>query len=104
MLTDNAIKNLKPAKKALRSFDTQGLYIEVSPAGGKWWRLKYRFAGKEKRLSLGVYPEITLKKARELRDQQRRLIAEGIDPSENRLDVPLADWPDRLMVGCVDHH
>lgn len=84
MLTDNAIKNLKPAKKTLRSFDTQGLYIEVSPAGGKWWRLKYRFAGKEKRLSLGVYPEITLKKARELRDQQRRLIAEGIDPSENR--------------------
>jgi integrase len=84
MLTDHAIKNIKPSKKITRCFDSKGLYIEVSPNGGKWWRLKYRFLGKEKRLSLGVYPEISLKKARELRDENRKLIAEGIDPSENR--------------------
>ncbi len=84
MLTDNAIKNLKAINKTARSYDSNGLYIEISPRGGKWWRLKYRFLGKEKRLSLGVYPEISLKRARELRDQFRKLIAEGIDPSENR--------------------
>lgn len=84
MLTDNAIKNLKPSKKITRNFDSKGLYIEVSPNGGKWWRLKYRFLGKEKRLSLGVYPEISLRKARELRDDYRKQIAEGVDPSENR--------------------
>lgn len=84
MLTDNAIKNFKPAKKPIRNFDSNGLYIEVSPSGGKWWRLKYRFQGKEKRLSLGVYPEISLKKARELRDEFRKMVAEGLDPSENR--------------------
>lgn len=84
MLTDNAIKNFKPSKKPIRNFDSNGLYIEVSPRGGKWWRLKYRFQGKEKRLSLGVYPEISLKKARELRDEFRKMVAEGLDPSENR--------------------
>jgi integrase len=56
----------------------------VSPSGGKWWRLKYRFAGKEKRLSLGVYPEITLKKARVNRDKCRETLVNGVDPSENR--------------------
>jgi hypothetical protein len=56
-LTDTAIKNAKPRSKPWRSFDSGGLYIEISPAGGKWWRLTYRIGGKEKRLSLGVYPE-----------------------------------------------
>lgn len=83
-LTDTAIRNAKPAKKALRLFDERGLYLEVSPAGGKWWRLKYRFGGKEKRLSLGVYPDIGLKDARGRRDEARKLIAAGVDPSENR--------------------
>ena len=54
MLTDTAIKKLKPKDKAYRVFDGGGMYLEVSPAGGKWWRLKYRFGGKEKRLSLGT--------------------------------------------------
>ncbi|TVS19584.1 MAG: DUF4102 domain-containing protein, partial [Gammaproteobacteria bacterium] len=52
--------------------------------GGKWWRLKYRFGGKEKRLSLGVYPEISLKDARERRDEARKLLANEVDPSEHR--------------------
>lgn len=83
-LTDTAVRNAKPGEKALRLFDERGLYLEVSPAGGKWWRLKYRFGGKEKRLSLGVYPAVSLKAARERRDEARRLLADGVDPSENR--------------------
>jgi integrase len=83
-LTNTAIRNAKPGKKPIKLFDERGLYLEVSPAGGKWWRLKYRFRGKEKRLSLGVYPDVALKDARDRRDASRRLLADGIDPSENR--------------------
>jgi integrase len=83
-LTDTAIRNAKLGEKPVRMFDGGGLYLEVSPTGGKWWRLKYRFAGKEKRLSLGVYPDVSLKDARERRDASRKLLADGTDPSENR--------------------
>jgi integrase len=83
-LTDTAIRNAKPGEKPVKLFDGGGLYLEVSPAGGKWWRLKYRFDGKEKRLSLGVYPDVSLKDARDRRDASRKLLANGIDPSENR--------------------
>ncbi|OFZ88023.1 MAG: integrase [Betaproteobacteria bacterium RIFCSPLOWO2_12_FULL_62_58] len=84
MLTNTAIQKAKPRAKAFKLFDGGGLYLEVSPTGGKWWRLKYRFDGKEKRLSLGVYPDVGLKDARERRDEARKLLADGIDPSENR--------------------
>jgi hypothetical protein len=83
-LTDMAIRNAKSSEKPIRLFDGGGLYLEVSPAGGKWWRLKYRFRGKEKRLSLGVYPQVGLKEARERQISSRRLLMNGIDPSENR--------------------
>jgi len=83
-LTDTAVRSAKPRKGAVRLFDERGLYLEISPAGGKWWRFKYRFNGKEKRLSLGTYPSVRLKDARERRDVARRLLAGGIDPSENR--------------------
>lgn len=83
-LTDTAIRSAKPGEKAVKLFDERGLYLEVSPTGGKWWRLKYRFDGKEKRLSLGVYPDVSLKDARERRDEARKLLTNGIDPSENR--------------------
>jgi hypothetical protein len=82
-LTDTAIRNAKPGDRPIRLFDGGGLYLEVSPTGGKWWRLKYRFDGKEKRLSLGVYPDVSLKDARD-RDASRKLLADRIDPSENR--------------------
>jgi integrase len=81
-LTDVAIKNVKSGNKAIRLFDGGGLYLEVSPAGGKWWRFKYRFGGKEKRISLGVYPDISLKDARTRHLEARRQVAQGIDPSE----------------------
>ncbi len=83
-LTDAAIRNAKPADKAKKMFDGGGLYLEVAPSGGKWWRLKYRFNRKEKRLSLGVYPNVSLKDARERRDEARKLLANDIDPSEHR--------------------
>jgi integrase len=83
-LSDIAIRNAKPADKPVRLFDGAGLYLEVQPAGGKWWRLKYRVGGKEKRLSLGTYPDTTLAAARGKRDEARKLLASGIDPSENR--------------------
>ena len=83
-LTDATIRAAKPREKPARLFDEKGLYLEVSPAGGKWWRFKYRFDGKEKRLSMGVYPDVSLKGARERRDEARRLLADGVDPSEHR--------------------
>ncbi|MBN8888511.1 MAG: integrase arm-type DNA-binding domain-containing protein [Rudaea sp.] len=83
-LTDTAIRQAKPTTKTRRMFDGGGLYLEIAPSGGKWWRLKYRHIGKEKRLSLGTYPETQLKIAREKRDEARKLIAQGMDPSAER--------------------
>lgn len=83
-LTDAAVRNAKPSAKAVRLFDAKGLYLEISPSGGKWWRVKYRHAGKEKRLALGVYPEINLRAARDKRDAARELLNRGIDPAERR--------------------
>jgi integrase len=90
-LTNTAIRNAKPGDKTIKLYDERGLYLEVSPNGGKWWRLKYRYNGKEKRLSLGVYPDVTLKMARDRRDESRKLLADGIDPSANRKAKKLAN-------------
>ena len=84
MLTAAAIRNAQPGPKPRKLFDGRGLYLEVSPKGGKWWRLKYRFHGKEKRLSLGVYPEVSLKDARGRREEARKLLANDVDPSAAR--------------------
>src|SRR5277367_3968954 len=77
-LTDTLARNAKPAAKTVRMFDRDGLYLEVSPRGGKWWRLKYRYAGKEKRVSLGVFPEVNLKKARARTIEARQLLDAGV--------------------------
>ncbi len=89
-LTDTAIRSAKPKDKTFKLFDSGGLYLEVSPSGGKWWRWKYRFAGKEKRLSFGVYPDVSLKFAREKRDAARQQFAAGTDPAEARKAGKLA--------------
>jgi integrase len=83
-LTDTKVRTVKPTDKSQRLFDGGGLYLEVSPKGGKWWRFKYRFNGKEKRLSLGTYPDVSLKKARDRRDDARKLLSNGVDPGEYR--------------------
>lgn len=83
-LTDLAVKNAKPGQKTVRLRDDRGLYLEISPKGGKWWRLRYMIKGKANMLSLGVYPDVSLKDARERRDEARKLIANGIDPSAAR--------------------
>ena len=79
-LSDSAIRKAKPADKPIRLFDGGGLYLEISPSGSKLWRLTYRFAGKEKRLALGIYPDVSLAGARDGRRETRRLLAQKIDP------------------------
>jgi len=115
-LTDTAIRSAKPQTKAVKLFDGGGLYVEVNPAGGKWWRWKYRFGGKEKRLSLGVYPDVSLKAAREKRDAARQQLAAGIDPGQARRAEKLAqagaesfeaiarEWHAKFSPGWVASH
>ena len=86
-LSDIAVKKSKAESKAYKLADGGGMYLEVAPNGSKYWRLKYRFEGKEKRLALGVYPEVTLMLARERRLDARKLLAAGVDPSANKKAV-----------------
>jgi integrase len=93
-LTDTAIRNAKPGDKPVRMYDAGGLYLEIAPSGGKWWRLKYRTNGKEKRISLGVYPDVSLKDARLKRDDARKHLANDVDPGEHRKAAKLANVED----------
>ena len=81
-LTDVKVRNVKPGSKQAKLSDGGGMYLLVTPKGGKCWRLKYRFGGKEKTLALGVYPEVTLADARQRREDARKLLANGSDPNE----------------------
>lgn len=83
-LSDTRVKTAKPGEKDYKIYDEKGLFLLVKVNGSKYWRLKYMRDGKEKLLALGVYPEITLKRARELRDNARTQSASGIDPSESK--------------------
>jgi len=83
-LNDIACKGFKPENKSYKKSDEKGLYLEVMPNGSKYWRFKYRYNKKEKRLSIGVYPEVSLKEARNKRDEARKLLAENIDPSQQK--------------------
>lgn len=83
-LSDTAIKNAKPDDKSRKLFDGRGLYLLITPKGQKYWRFKYRYDGKERLLALGVYPDVTLKMARNRRDKARMLVADGVDPGEQR--------------------
>jgi len=84
MLTDTEIRKTKPQEKPFKLADERGLFMLVHPNGGKYWRMDYRFGEKRKTLALGVYPDVSLAKARERRDEARRLIADGVDPGEHR--------------------
>jgi integrase len=83
-LTDTKVRNAKPRKVAFKIFDERGLFLLVTPGGGKWWRFRYTWAGKEKLLSVGTYPDVSLAGARKKRDEARELFADGVDPSEHR--------------------
>jgi integrase len=83
-LSDTTIRTAKPAEKPYKLADEKGLFLLINPNGSKWWRLKFRVNGTEKQLSLGTYPDVTLKKARADRDTARSMLAEGIDPSQQR--------------------
>jgi integrase len=88
-LTDIIIRNTKEKEKQYKLLDEKGLHLLIHPNGSKYWRLRYRFANKENMLALGVYPEISLKEARDKRDEVRKLIREGINPSEHRKQIKL---------------
>ena len=90
-LTDMQIRAIKPAAKAIKLFDGSGLFLSVTPSGGKLWRLKYRFGGKEKLLSFGAYPQISLSNVREKRDEARAQIAKGIDPGVAKKEQKAAE-------------
>jgi integrase len=86
-LSDTKIRSTKPTDKPYKLADGGGLYLLVTPSGGKLWRLKYRFDGKEKLLALGLYPDVSLALARERRDAARKLLADGTDPGVHRKTV-----------------
>lgn len=86
-LTDQAIKAAKPKDKTYKMADGGGLYLEVTTKGSKLWRLKYRFLQKQKKLSIGVYPIITLAEARNQRDEAKRLLANNLDPAAVKQEI-----------------
>ncbi len=89
-LTDTGIKNAKPRAKPYKLADGGGMYLLVTTKGQKWWRLDYRLHGKRKTLSLGVYPDVKLKKARKRREAARESIDDGLDPSDIRKEEKAA--------------
>lgn len=117
-LTVNTIRSAQPREKGYKLGDGKGLFLFIHPSGSKYWRLKYRFGGKEKSLSMGVFPEVSLKEARIRRDKARLLIAEGIDPSAKKQQEKLLryeasddsfqalaiDWYQRKQSAWSDSH
>ncbi len=117
-LSDTACKNAKPKEKPYKLADEKGMFLLVNPNGSKYFRFKYRFAGKEKMLAFGVYPDTSLKSARDKRDEARKQIADGIDPSENKkavkqsraesmansFEVIAREWYERHMSDKSEHH
>lgn len=95
-LTDKALRAMKPQDRIYNAADGDGLSIEVWPNGGMYWRYRYRHAGKAKRLSLGVYPEVSLKEARDHLAAARAKLRDGIDPSKDRKDAK------RAAMGAAD--
>jgi hypothetical protein len=92
-LTEAAIHAAKPSEKAVKYSDGGGLYLLVTPNGGRWWRFVYRFGGRQNSLSFGVFPGVSLRRARAKRDAALKQLAAGIDPGEARREARRAgDW------------
>lgn len=117
-LTDIGIKRAKPAEKQQKLSDGGGLYLLIHPNGGKYWQMAYRFVGKQKVLSLGIYPDVSLAEARDRREQARKLLANSIDPSaakqaqkastillsENSFEIISREWFDRHAPNWSETH
>lgn len=117
-LKDVQIRNAKPREKQYKLFDERGLFLIVTPKGKKWWRFRYAFDGKEKLLSLGTYPDVSLEKARERRETARKLLADKVDPGEQRkaqkatkqerlansFEVVAREWYAKYSPTWVDSH
>ena len=117
-LTATAIRNAKPGAKPQRLHDAAGLYLEIAPSGGRWWRFAYRLGGKRKLISLGVFPDVSLADARERREAARKLVASGVDPSAqrkaakrdaegraaNNFEVVAREWYAKQAKLWVPHH
>ena len=80
-LTDEAVHRLKPLRYPRKAADGHGLYVLIAPTGRRYWRYNYRFDGKQKTLALGIYPDVSLAKARDRHQAARRQLADGIDPT-----------------------
>ena len=87
MLTELQCKNFQPQNKNYKKFDGGGMFLLIKPNGNKYWHLKYKYAGKEKLVSLGVYPGISLKEARKKRDELKLKISENVDPTQERREI-----------------
>lgn len=117
-MTDAKARNAKPKDKGYKVTDEKGLYLLVKSNGSKLWRYKYRFSGKERTLAMGAYPEISLKEARTKRDEARRLLHEGKDPSlekqiqkalnlskyENNFEAVGREWHEVKLRGKSESH
>lgn len=112
-LTDIQLRNLKAPRRETKIFDGNGLFLLATPSGGKLWRLKYRFDGKEKLLSFGPYPSISLSVARQKREEARELIAQGIEPGAAKKTAALIgetfqdlalEWLTRQASACTAKH
>ncbi len=89
-LSDASVRTAKAGAAQYKLFDERGLFLIVRPSGGKLWRLKYRYLGKEQQLTIGVFPDVGLKEARRRRDEARQQIAAGLNPSFERKRAAIA--------------
>ncbi|EBX6014777.1 DUF4102 domain-containing protein [Salmonella enterica subsp. enterica serovar Dortmund] len=96
-LNDSKIRKLKPSSRPVKFSDSHGLYLLVSPGGSRIWYLKYRFGGKESRVSLGAYPLVSLAEARQQRDGIRKLLAQNINPAQQRMAEKAACSPEKCF-------
>jgi hypothetical protein len=92
-LSDVQIRRAKPTPKLRKLFDGGGLFLLVHPNGSGYWRLKYRYGGRERLLALGVYPQVGLADARERAEEAKRLVASGVDPVHHRMPMKLIAAP-----------
>ena len=100
-LSDVKVRTAKPEEKAYKLTDGDGMVLLVHPNGSKYWRLRYRFGGKEKMLALGKYPEVSLADARVRREEARKHLANGVDPSENKKAVKVEQEQEAITFEVV---